>query len=105
VLRPRLRTSFGFETGRSTAQIRRSRGFILSREMDAAQGAAQLVVIGERERKVWLWAHGPKQESRPGGRPSKNLINSEVTWLRGQDLNLRPSGYEPDELPGCSTPR
>ncbi len=25
--------------------------------------------------------------------------------VRGQDLNLRPSGYEPDELPGCSTPR
>src|SRR6185312_17092146 len=26
------------------------------------------------------------------------------TKLRGQDLNLRPSGYEPDELPDCSTP-
>ena len=26
-------------------------------------------------------------------------------WLRGRDLNPRPSGYEPDELPDCSTPR
>ena len=24
---------------------------------------------------------------------------------RGQDLNLRPRGYEPRELPGCSTPQ
>ena len=26
-------------------------------------------------------------------------------WLRGLDLNQGPSGYEPDELPDCSTPR
>ena len=26
-------------------------------------------------------------------------------WWRGGDLNFRPSGYEPDELPDCSTPR
>ncbi len=28
-----------------------------------------------------------------------------IFWLRGLDLNQRPSGYEPDELPDCSTPR
>ena len=25
-------------------------------------------------------------------------------WLRGVDLNHRPLGYEPNELPSCSTP-
>ena len=25
-------------------------------------------------------------------------------WWRGLDLNQRPLGYEPNELPDCSTP-
>ena len=28
-----------------------------------------------------------------------------LIWLRGLDLNQRPLGYEPNELPGCSTPQ
>src|SRR5438874_10406118 len=27
-----------------------------------------------------------------------------LEWLRGVDLNQRPLGYEPNELPDCSTP-
>ena len=39
--------------------------------------------------------------------PSRQFffIFSEEKWLREPDLNRRPSGYEPDELPGCSIPR
>ncbi len=31
-------------------------------------------------------------------------VGSCCKWLRGLDLNQRPLGYEPNELPGCSTP-
>ncbi len=33
---------------------------------------------------------------------SSNLFR--FYWLRGLDLNQRPLGYEPNELPDCSTP-
>jgi hypothetical protein len=45
---------------------------------------AQLATL--RIREIYRW------ESRRG-------------WLRGVDLNHRPLGYEPNELPDCSTPQ
>ncbi len=35
----------------------------------------------------------------------RRLFFNQTEKLRGQDSNLRPRGYEPRELPGCSTPR
>ena len=49
-----------------------------------------------------LEAKGNAPDNHPRRLCSVLILRS--IWVRGQDLNLRPSGYEPDELPGCSTP-
>jgi hypothetical protein len=36
---------------------------------------------------------------------SEAIETAQSDWLRGVDLNHRPLGYEPNELPDCSTPQ
>ena len=37
--------------------------------------------------------------------PWKLSVFKDFLWVQGRDLNPRPPGYEPDELPNCSTLR
>jgi hypothetical protein len=60
-------------------------------------------------RRVCKTAHddGLRPGREKGRRPDCRLTCPFLgaSWLRGWDLNPRPSGYEPDELPDCSTSR
>ena len=47
----------------------------------------------------------PHQKPRRFWRPLLFGVGQSAKWLRGLDLNQRPLGYEPNELPGCSTPQ
>ena len=68
----------------------------------AKEGSEKAVAKGKKMRTK-LAAVGTK---KPWLRRQARLgIENAICWLRGLDLNQRPSGYEPDELPDCSTPR
>ena len=49
-----------------------------------------------------------KRDARDGAGAENGLSSAfrkKLKELQGGDLNPRPPGYEPDELPGCSTLR
>ena len=55
-----------------------------------------------------LHPHNGAGQNRTADTWSFNPLLYQLSYrakLREQDLNLRPSGYEPDELPSCSIPR
>src|ERR1700731_5163602 len=54
-------------------------------------------------RTTWQKEPGTCSEKKRGRLIIRPLY--QFGWLRGLDLNQRAPGYEPDELPGCSTPR
>src|SRR5437867_3078133 len=54
---------------------------------------------------MWRLSARPSARASARARPSRTRAPALVQQLRGVDLNHRPRGYEPRELPGCSTPR
>ena len=62
--------------------------------------------FGEVSLRGKIGVRGAESTSLRKRKTAMNLsIHRCFVWLRRLDLNQRPSGYEPDELPDCSTPR
>ena len=51
------------------------------------------------------FVHSPSRNDNRLRGDFGSRIEFRFSWLRGVDLNHRPLGYEPNELPDCSTPQ
>jgi hypothetical protein len=110
------------EPGSVSAQVADIRRFVSER----LGNIRQLLNADVQRAKVELAKHVSRIEMRPQTEGKKghyiavgewNLLGgsrglalpkppkSAFGWLRGVDLNHRPLGYEPNELPDCSTPQ
>ena len=69
---------------------------------DSLQGRTRVRALTDCQRSVSRRSRFSREST---ARPLDSLGDFSKCWLRGRDLNPRPLGYEPNELPDCSTPR
>ena len=55
-------------------------------------------------RNLWVTRRRCRETAGQGSVRTQTRAQSHKIWWRGLDLNQRPLGYEPNELPDCSTP-